>query len=298
METPVTRRIEQIVFDYLLDVYLNFLLVRCIDIVKSENQNVPYEELWPLIISRYDFLSGIILKDKFSATLESYRPIELIPKFQYLEKVKLSNFYDHAGMIKVDMAKHYDNHKDEINQLGLDFKELTRICALYSYKKVRDRISESRNSDSLVLHLFTSSDINPNLNLYFSLKAFMDTDKLNEILEKKLIKQYINDYLKDYDLEIINKDRLPLTLNNSGFVIGLSSSLVYSSNADDISESFNNTRLVSGTFWIYDRKKPSFYSGDQPNNSMLYPAMTNLSKCFQINLKYQDLNGDDDEDSD
>jgi hypothetical protein len=274
------------------------LLVRCIDIVKSENQNVPYDELWPLITRRYDFIAGIILKDKFSAPLESYRPIELIPKFQYLEKVKLSNFYDHAGMIKVDMAKHYDNHKDEINQLGLDFKELTRICALYSYKKVRDRISESRNSDSLILHLFTSSDINSNLNLYFSLRAFMNIDKLNEILEKKLMKQYINDYLKDFDLEIINKDKLPLTTDNSEFVIGLSSSLVYGINTEDISDSFNNPRLVSGTFWVYDRKKPSFYSGDQPHLSMLYPAMTNLSKCFQINLKYQALDSTDDEDSD
>ena len=287
METDINRKIESVVFDYLPDVYLYYALFRCIDIVKSEKQNVSDAEIWNLITYKYDFLAGIILKDNFSVELNSYRPIDMIEKYSYLNKINLSGYYDYGGDIKIDFASYYDNNRIEINQLGLEFKEFVKACALYSYKKVRDRIVVSKDSNSFVLHLFTSSDRNTNLNIYLSLKAFINEKETIELFNKNLIREYIHNYIKEFDLEVIDKEKLPLEISDSDFVVGLSSSLVYGIDVENISESISNPKIISGTFWVYDRKKPSFYSAAQPTSSMIHPAMINLSKCFQINLKYK-----------
>jgi hypothetical protein len=286
METILNRNIEKAVFDYLPDVYLYFALFRCIDIVKTKNTNVSDNNLWNLITNEYDFIASILLKDIFSVELNNYKTLSLYDKHNYLNKNNIFGYHQYGFDVYLDLAKYWDINKIEIRQCGYSLEEFVKACIVFSYNKVRNRIIESKNSKSFVLHNFTSNDSDANLNIYLSLNGFMCEDEILNMYNNDSYKQYINSYIKDYDLEVIDRNAFYIPFTESDFIVGLSSSIKYGINVENLAESFSNPKIISGIFWFYDRKKSSFYNSENPVASMIHTPILNLYKCFQINLTY------------
>lgn len=285
METLLNRHIEKAVFNYLPDVYLYFGLSRCVDIVNTEHPAVNEEDRWKLIAEKYDSIASIILKGVFQITLNCYKPISEFDRYTFLNKYNITGYYQYGFDLILDLANYWDKNKKEIIELGYNLEDFVNVCVIFSYNKVRQRISESKNSQSNVLHKFTSNDIDTNLNIYLSLKAFMSEGESSEWAKKELFKPYLNSYLKNYDLEIVDKEKLSLSAIDSDFIVGASNSIIYGLNVNDLKQTFDDPKIISGFFWRYERKTTSFYTAETPVASMTHSPILNLFKCLQINLE-------------
>jgi len=282
---------NEAIFEYLPDTYLyNAVYLTTKEMAFGSVFVLQFDDFWDELIQKVDEMVGIILFDFFNLKITDYVDKSPIEKAAFITSHEITGYYQYANNIKTDLQKYFNKNKDQITEFGYSENDFLAFCMIESYKIIRNRIKSSKANKSFILHEFTNNERNTNLKLYFSLRAFIQSQELIKLLNANF-NPYLNSYFIDYGLILLKENTNFARQLNSDFIVALNdSTLTYGL---DFSNSFNGISFdepCAGTFWYYDKKDESFYSADRLTTSMSRPPLQNLYAVSQLNLKYLKIN--------